>query len=258
MTTAVLLDRRSPSTALCSSRPFTPPFCSARRPLRLSTPLTMSALRPSRSENTRPRVRDSDLRLRRVLHDPKLQVMSGANYDRDPKTCRATVFTQTDPLPLGAGSAFESAYVYGLNNPLVYIDPTGLRGQVAGRSNVKVLGCQVTNAGGVIITTGCGTGGRVTTPVDPGDKPKPKPGTGTKIGLGAAAAAAIAKCIESGLCNPDGSPKRGPRGGGAPPTTLPKTLNGGCPEEDPEPLEDDTVVVRGGLNGPENSARFGG
>ena len=36
-------------------------------------------------------------------------------------------FTQTDPMPLGAGSPFESAYVYVGNNPVVYVDPGGLR-----------------------------------------------------------------------------------------------------------------------------------
>lgn len=36
-------------------------------------------------------------------------------------------FTQTDPTPLGAGSAYEQPYAYGMNNPLVYVDPTGLR-----------------------------------------------------------------------------------------------------------------------------------
>jgi hypothetical protein len=41
-------------------------------------------------------------------------------------------FTQTDPMPLGAGSAFESPYAYGLNNPLIDTDPPGLRGQLAG------------------------------------------------------------------------------------------------------------------------------
>jgi hypothetical protein len=41
-------------------------------------------------------------------------------------------FTQTDPMPYGAGTAYESAYVYGLNNPLMYVDPSGLRGQLAG------------------------------------------------------------------------------------------------------------------------------
>jgi RHS repeat-associated protein len=37
-------------------------------------------------------------------------------------------FTQTDPMPLGAGSAFEGLYVYGRNNPGVYVDPSGKRG----------------------------------------------------------------------------------------------------------------------------------
>jgi RHS repeat-associated protein len=36
-------------------------------------------------------------------------------------------FTQTDPMPYGAGSSFEGAYVYGRNNPLLMSDPTGLR-----------------------------------------------------------------------------------------------------------------------------------
>jgi hypothetical protein len=39
----------------------------------------------------------------------------------------AEQFSQTDPMPPGAGSAFESSYGYGLNNPLVYTDPSGLR-----------------------------------------------------------------------------------------------------------------------------------
>jgi RHS repeat-associated protein len=41
-------------------------------------------------------------------------------------------FTQTDPMPYGAGSAFESAYAYALNNPLMYTDPSGLRGGLPG------------------------------------------------------------------------------------------------------------------------------
>ena len=36
-------------------------------------------------------------------------------------------FTQTDPLPMGAGSAYESSYVYGGDNPNMYSDPSGLR-----------------------------------------------------------------------------------------------------------------------------------
>lgn len=42
---------------------------------------------------------------------------------------RAQQFTQTDPMPYGAGSAFESAYAYAMSNPLMYIDPSGLRGE---------------------------------------------------------------------------------------------------------------------------------
>jgi RHS repeat-associated protein len=37
------------------------------------------------------------------------------------------MFTQTDPMPRGAGSAYESSYVYGRNNPLRFTDPSGLR-----------------------------------------------------------------------------------------------------------------------------------
>ena len=48
------------------------------------------------------------------------------------RVCNGGHFTQTDPMPLGAGSAFESAYVYGNNNPLVYTDPSGLRGGLPG------------------------------------------------------------------------------------------------------------------------------
>jgi hypothetical protein len=41
-------------------------------------------------------------------------------------------FTQTDPMPYGAGSSFESAYVYGMNSPLVFVDPSGRRGMRVG------------------------------------------------------------------------------------------------------------------------------
>jgi hypothetical protein len=47
-------------------------------------------------------------------------------------------FTQTDPLPMGPGSAFESTYVYAGNSPLVYVDPSGLRkAKTAGEKLVK-------------------------------------------------------------------------------------------------------------------------
>ena len=42
------------------------------------------------------------------------------------------IFTEVDPAPLGAGSIGESTYVYGLNNPLMYNDPSGERGQLVG------------------------------------------------------------------------------------------------------------------------------
>jgi RHS repeat-associated protein len=37
-------------------------------------------------------------------------------------------FTQTDPMPYGTGSVFESMYAYGYNNPYKFIDPNGERG----------------------------------------------------------------------------------------------------------------------------------
>lgn len=36
-------------------------------------------------------------------------------------------FTQTDPLQADVGSPYPSAYVYGNNNPNMYVDPSGLR-----------------------------------------------------------------------------------------------------------------------------------
>lgn len=42
-------------------------------------------------------------------------------------TGERVLFTQTDPMPRGAGSAFESPYAYANNNPAVYVDPSGLR-----------------------------------------------------------------------------------------------------------------------------------
>ncbi len=51
--------------------------------------------------------------------------MSDAIYYRSSESLRSTVFTQTDPLPIGAGTAFESSYVFVGNNPFVYVDPAG-------------------------------------------------------------------------------------------------------------------------------------
>ena len=47
-------------------------------------------------------------------------------------------FTQTDPMPTGAGSAFESPYVYGMNNPLMYTDPSGLRASGLGPNKLAL------------------------------------------------------------------------------------------------------------------------
>lgn len=52
-------------------------------------------------------------------------------------------FTQTDPQPLGAGSAFESAYVYALNNPLVYTDPTGMRSRPTYQRALDLIGSEM-------------------------------------------------------------------------------------------------------------------
>jgi hypothetical protein len=36
-------------------------------------------------------------------------------------------FTQTDPMPMGAGSSFEASYAYAKNSPARFVDPTGRR-----------------------------------------------------------------------------------------------------------------------------------
>ena len=93
----------------------------------LTSSLNLSAFGVPRIENTRPRFPHHDLRPRRALRRSSVQRMSGADYNRSPKTLRATVFTQTDPMPMGAGSAYESSYVYAGDNPNIYSDPSGLR-----------------------------------------------------------------------------------------------------------------------------------
>jgi hypothetical protein len=45
------------------------------------------------------------------------------------------LFTQTDPLQPTVGSAYPSAYVYGNNNPVRFVDPTGLRSTGAAMSS---------------------------------------------------------------------------------------------------------------------------
>ena len=46
-------------------------------------------------------------------------------------------------MPYGAGHAFDSAYVYGYNNPLQYVDPTGLRACNSGRGKTGTCSQQV-------------------------------------------------------------------------------------------------------------------
>ena len=41
-------------------------------------------------------------------------------------------FTQTDPLQADVGSPYPSSYVYSSNNPMLYVDPSGERGQLPG------------------------------------------------------------------------------------------------------------------------------
>lgn len=59
------------------------------------------------------------------------------------RTGMSSQFTQTDPLPLGTGSPFESAYMYGLGNPAVYVDPSGLRAAHGGYAS-ELEQCQAT------------------------------------------------------------------------------------------------------------------
>ncbi len=55
-------------------------------------------------------------------------------------------FTQTDPLPMGAGSPFESPYVYGMNNPLVFTDPSGLRATVGAPNRLALTSNPIASA----------------------------------------------------------------------------------------------------------------
>jgi RHS repeat-associated protein len=62
------------------------------------------------------------------------QRMANGDYNMRARRYNPTrgSFTQTDPMPYGAGTAYESSYVYGRNNPLLMNDPTGLRAQRGG------------------------------------------------------------------------------------------------------------------------------
>jgi RHS repeat-associated protein len=57
------------------------------------------------------------------------QRMANGDYNMRARPYNPTrgAFTQTDPMPYGAGTAIEGSYVYGRNNPLLMTDPTGLR-----------------------------------------------------------------------------------------------------------------------------------
>jgi hypothetical protein len=83
--------------------------------------------------------------------------VSGADYNRSPKTLRATVFTQTDPLQADVGSAYPSTYVYGNNNPNVYVDPSGMRGSMPGTSENGIAKSDPTTLPNELAsTTSCG------------------------------------------------------------------------------------------------------
>jgi hypothetical protein len=135
----------------------------------------------------------------------------------------AEQFTQTDPAPLGAGSAYESAYVYGLNNPLVYTDPSGLRGQAAQGSSNPI------DSGSSRLRVGSSSSGGVSGYRRP--RPGPVITAGDVIaGLGLAAAAACA----SGLCDPTpkNPPKQEPNDAGKPPGNGVPRISPNCPPPD--------------------------
>ncbi len=93
-------------------------------------------------------------------------------------------FTQTDPLEADVGSPFQSAYVYGNNNPLVYSDPSGLRaakalGTLCGWLNGGPIGSAMPSAFALVIPLVPGTTKPRPLPPLPPDgglfPPKPKP-----------------------------------------------------------------------------------
>jgi RHS repeat-associated protein len=60
-------------------------------------------------------------------------------------------FTQVDPLQAIVGSPYPSAYVYGNDNPMRFVDPTGLRGELAFANGDPLL---------LVSDSGGGHGGR--------------------------------------------------------------------------------------------------
>jgi hypothetical protein len=90
-------------------------------------------------------------------------------------------FTQTDPMPMGAGSPFESSYVYAGARPTVMTDPGGERFgfgayQTGRYVNQVRFGGPNTN-GMVMGGSGCYTGGGQPTPCSPKVKPGSRPST---------------------------------------------------------------------------------
>lgn len=55
-------------------------------------------------------------------------------------TCVIERFTQTDPLQGDPGDPLTSRYVYGNDNPAMFTDPSGMRGQLFGTPNPILLG----------------------------------------------------------------------------------------------------------------------
>jgi hypothetical protein len=80
----------------CSSRRPALARCSTRRPPQPSAPSSKSTHAVPRTQNTRSRFRDHELRPRRALHHSSVQVTSGADHDHSPKRRWATVFNQND------------------------------------------------------------------------------------------------------------------------------------------------------------------
>jgi RHS repeat-associated protein len=73
---------------------------------------------------TDPGVASNPMRYTGQYHDP----VTGNVYLRARNYNPTTgAFTQTDPMPYGPGTAFESAYVYAMNSPVTLLDVSGLR-----------------------------------------------------------------------------------------------------------------------------------